>query len=344
MRTFRSFRLAALVSTTAALTLIPQAPAWAHEKWFVNASNYETNWDFFFEPLSLAMVAAAAVAALIWRFVFAKFRSPEIPALGFFGRLAPWVPRLLGIHLGVSLLAQGVQGTFLAPALSVHELPGGDALAFFQAALGAWFISGFRLRIPAVILIVSGPLALLISGPVSLLEAIPILGIAGFLLVLPPTSERWGAATVDPVQVRRAMQLLRLGVGLGLIVLAFSEKFANPSLAQAILDRNPELNVAESLGLGISDEMFIRIAGTTELLFGLLVLSGAGPQLVVIVAAIPFNLTLLIFGETELIGHLPVYGAFLALIVYGSRASTSRELASFKPPSDKRPARATEPS
>jgi hypothetical protein len=33
---------------------------------------------------------------------------------------------------------------------------------------------------------------------------------------------------------------------------------------------------------------------------------------------VPFNATLVLFGQTELVGHLPVYGFFLALLVYGS--------------------------
>jgi hypothetical protein len=38
----------------------------------------------------------------------------------------------------------------------------------------------------------------------------------------------------------------------------------------------------------------------------------------VIVAGIPFNATLFFLGRTELIGHLPIYGVMLALLVYGS--------------------------
>jgi uncharacterized membrane protein YphA (DoxX/SURF4 family) len=60
------------------------------------------------------------------------------------------------------------------------------------------------------------------------------------------------------------------------------------------------------------------MAGAMELLFGLLLISGRLPQVAVIVAGIPFNATLFFLGRTELIGHLPVYGVMLALLVYGS--------------------------
>jgi hypothetical protein len=70
--------------------------------------------------------------------------------------------------------------------------------------------------------------------------------------------------------------------------------------------------------------LFIRIAGAIELLFGLLIVSGRLPQLVVILAGIPFNATLFFLGSSELIGHLPVYGAMLALLVYGSDRDLAR--------------------
>jgi hypothetical protein len=38
----------------------------------------------------------------------------------------------------------------------------------------------------------------------------------------------------------------------------------------------------------------------------------------VLIAGIPFNATLWFFGNTELVGHLPIYGAMLVLLVYGS--------------------------
>jgi hypothetical protein len=53
-------------------------------------------------------------------------------------------------------------------------------------------------------------------------------------------------------------------------------------------------------------------------LFAALVLSGAAPQVVALVAAVPFTASLALFGGTELIGHLPVYGVLLTLLVLGS--------------------------
>jgi hypothetical protein len=116
----------------------------------------------------------------------------------------------------------------------------------------------------------------------------------------------------------RAVWALRVGAGLALIIVAFAEKLANTDLALVFLQGHPHLNVAREVGLGWSDLQFIRVAGAIEVLFGLLLISGALPQAVVLIAGVPFNASLWFFGVNELLGHLPVYGAMLVLLVYGS--------------------------
>jgi hypothetical protein len=81
----------------------------------------------------------------------------------------------------------------------------------------------------------------------------------------------------------------------------------------------------QTLGLHVSGETFIQVAvGGVELLFGWLLLSGTLPQVVVLVAGIPFNVTLFFLGSEELIGLLPIYGAMLALLVLRLEAPGER--------------------
>ena len=119
---------------------------------------------------------------------------------------------------------------------------------------------------------------------------------------------------------------LRVAAGGALIILAFTEKLARPELALALLDRFPAFNVLDAVGIPVDDLTFVRITGAVELLFGLLIISGALPQIAVIVAGIPFNATLFFLGTEELIGHLPMYGAMLALLVYGSHHRLAPEV------------------
>jgi hypothetical protein len=55
-------------------------------------------------------------------------------------------------------------------------------------------------------------------------------------------------------------------------------------------------------------------------------------QAAVLIAGIPFNATLWFFGANELMGHLPVYGTMLVLLVYGSDARLRPLVARLTPP------------
>ncbi|HET9946048.1 MAG TPA: hypothetical protein VFR56_10370 [Actinomycetes bacterium] len=307
------------------LAIAGAAPASAHERWFVeNAPGGD--WGFFWSPLPLALAALMVVVAVVWRLVALRLPVPELKVLAPIGRLAPYVPRLLAIHLGVSLLALAATGGFLSASVETADVPGGDLAVLVEGALGVWFVTGIRLRAAAVGLVALGPLVLASGGMVALFENAGLLGIAGFLAILPPSDGTFGRVEATQGQLRAALFTLRLGVATALITLAFSEKFTNPALAHATLEAYPSLDVFSWVGLEVSHDTFIAVAGSVELLFGLLVLSGAMPQVATLVAAIPFNLTLLLFGQTELVGHLPVYGVFLTLLAYGSCPGTAESV------------------
>ncbi len=288
-----------------------------HETWFTDARP-PYDWGFALEPLSAILIGLAIAVAAAWRAVGLRRRKPELRFLEPLGRLAPLVPRLLAIHAGVSLLAQAYGGTYLAPGLDLPAGWFGTLLGIVEGVVGVWFITGYRIRAAAWLLVAAGPLGMIGYGMVPMMERLDLLGIAAFLAILPPSDDTAGAVQASPQLVTAALTALRLMVGGSLIILAFTEKLARPDLAVAFLDDFPAFNILKAMGLGVSDETFISMAGATELLFGLLIISGTLPQLVVIVAGIPFNATLFFLGSSELIGHLPIYGAMLALLIYGS--------------------------
>jgi len=299
-----------------------------HETWFTDARP-PFDWSFAFEPASLALIAAAVGIAVAWRIIGARLPRPELPFLRPLGRLAPWVPRLLAIHAGVSLLAQAARGTYLAPGLELSDDAFGTALRIVEGIVGVWLVSGFRIRWAAALVVLAGPLGMLAYGFVHVAERMDLLGIALFLALLPPGRDAWGANHEGPERIEVAVFGLRALTGGSLILLAFTEKLARPELALEFLDRFPAFNVLHSLGLNVGDQAFIRMAGSVELLFGLLIVSGRLPQLTVIAAGIPFNATLFFLGTEELIGHLPIYGAMLALLVYGSNPETAKVVNTF---------------
>jgi hypothetical protein len=293
----------------------------AHERWFVDSA--PADWGFFLRPLPLALALAVVVVTAVWRGVALRLDRPELPVLQRLGRLTPWVPRILGVHLGVALLALAASGAFITPTLDDLHSTGGTILLLFEATLGVWLITGFQQRAAAASTLVLGPIMAAFTGPMALLECANVAAVAAFLVIAPAGPNRHGATALSEAQLRWALLALRAGVGIALIALAFTEKFTNPAMARETLEQYPALNVFSLVGLDVPTDTFIVIAGSIELLFGLLVLSGALPQVAVLVAMVPFNATLFLFGQTELVGHLPVYGVFLALLVYGSNPATA---------------------
>jgi hypothetical protein len=104
---------------------VPWLPL-AHEKWFVDDPGvFHADWSFALTAASLLLIGSVVVVALAWHLVGGRLPRPELPFLQPLGRLAPWIPRLLGIHLGVSLLSLAVQDAYLAPNLSLAHVRGG---------------------------------------------------------------------------------------------------------------------------------------------------------------------------------------------------------------------------
>ena len=83
-----------------------------------------------------------------------------------------------------------------------------------------------------------GPLAALLARPVAMLEAVDLLGIALFLVVLPPSRDRYRA--VEPAPDTAAVAIFALRVCAGLAWWCWpSAKFANPALAREFIGNIP---------------------------------------------------------------------------------------------------------
>jgi hypothetical protein len=128
------------------------------------------------------------------------------------------------------------------------------------------------------------------------------------------------------------LRALRLGLGLALVAAAFTEKLATPALAATVLQSHPRLDVLALMGLHVDDATYIRIVGSVEVLLGLLFVSGASPRVVALMTALPLVASVSL-GWVELVGHLPFFGALLALLAFGSPVRSLAAAAS-DPPTD----------
>jgi uncharacterized membrane protein YphA (DoxX/SURF4 family) len=326
----RWFRLKAGIITFAVLVLARMAGAqtvYAHEKWFANAQDYPLRFDLLFRPLPLTFIAlvalATAVGAWLWR---QRGKRDFVPGPAFFGatseRLAALyslVPLILGIHIAVPLLVNGVQGQLFSPNISLR--PGfSNFLGLAQTFIALALFYGAFTRLAALGLAALWVVGLFVVDIQSILDNIFYLGFAGFFFLAgrgPISVDRLALPRLEPPAhlMRYAVPVLRTGLGLSFIVVAFTEKFANIPLAEAFLQQYP-LNFTQALGIPLPNEIFILMAGSVELIIGLWLAFGIFPREIVLLALVPINLTLTIFNWTELIGHLPIYGAMSVILIY----------------------------
>jgi hypothetical protein len=290
----------------------------AHETWFTDMT--PSDWSFAFEAATLALLGLAVVVTLLVRLAAHGFPGVDVP---FLGRMAPWMPFAVRLHLAVSLVGLLSLGYYLSPAMDLAADPAGIALGAVMAVAAVSMASGWHARAAALLLVLAGPLGMLEFGVSPVLQRVDVLGLALFVALT--GAGRWSAdfelgRMLEPSAEAkaRAVWSLRVAAGTALIVMAFVEKLANPDLALHFLAEHPDFNIAQLVGIPMGDLEFVRLAGAIEVLFGLLVISGALPQACVLIAGVPFNASLWFFGNTELVGHLPIYGAMLVLLVYGS--------------------------
>ena len=302
----------------------------AHEKWFHHGPQPALDFAAPFRPLPLFLIGCSigvtALAAVPWWWRGRRDLLPGLERLGatadrlqaFYGL----VPAILGVHLAIPLLANGVQGDLFSPDNELVR-PWKYSLGFVQTCVSlAWFY-GFMTRPAAVLLLLLWLAAIPLIGLEPALENIHFAGFAAFFWLAgrgPWSLDRLLCPRLEPSpQLQRwALPVARTGMGLSLIIVAFTEKFANHRLAISFLREYP-LNFMPALGVNWSDETFALFAGAMELTIGLWVLLGLFPRLVVIVAWIPFTLTVSIFNWTELVGHLPIYGLLFVMLVWDAR-------------------------
>jgi uncharacterized membrane protein YphA (DoxX/SURF4 family) len=309
------------------LAVLATPRALAHEKWFTEGPIAPSAWDQLKSNGSLAATLAAlgltAVAAVGWRL---RGGRDLLPGPARFGATPEsratfyaWVPSLLAIHLAIPLFILGLAGKLFSPN---HPLAGSQAhlLGLVQVGIALTLFYGIFTRLAAVALALTWFGAIGVIGVEAALENIHYLGFALFFFCAGRSAcsiDRLLFPTLQPraTSMALAMPLLRTFIGLSLIVVAFTEKLANPSLALEFLRQHP-LNFTPFFGTPMSDAAYSSCCGAVELLVGLCVLFGFFPRAVLIVAWLPFNLTLTVFSWVELVGHLPFYGAIAALLVW----------------------------
>lgn len=280
-------------------------------------------WDLFFQPYPITFLAASLIlTALIW--IIWKKREKKDLIIGpkelgatdnnlklFYG----WVPVILGIHIAIALLVNGVQGRLFS---SGHQLEGSlsNWIGLTEIMIALSLFYGGLTRPGAVVIGLLWILGFDWLGLRPMLETIQYLGFACFFYLAgrgPYSIDRILFPKLEPRvdYTRHALLFLRIGVGLNVIVFGFTEKFANIPFASSLLEQHAFLNFTT-----IPNEIFVLLAGALEVLAGILIVLGVFPRTIALITLICINASLTIYNWHELIDYLPTYAALAVLLVW----------------------------
>ena len=289
----------------------------AHVKWFTDPVAHPTDWSLLATaPVLIAFAIAIAAVGLAYAI---QRRVPEPKIVSILDRFARTAPLVLGLHIGIALIASALLGVLFSPNLRPDDELLGRAILVVEAMCGLILLLGLATRAGAVLLALLGLIAMMPFSFESILENVHILGIAVFVFIVgrgPLSFDRLRG--VRPPTRREdapswALTVLRVSLGFGIAFTSLTEKLLDPGLAKALLDQKPFLNIGRPLGIG--DPQFAFIAGLTELAIGVVIMSGQLTRPAMAIGAILFTASVPFFGWTELIGHLPFYGIMFVLFM-----------------------------
>jgi hypothetical protein len=292
----------------------------AHVKWFVDSSSVinESHDKIPFYYLSSIEVYIWAIVSIIVVLVFSIFdtlikdpvRVVEFRKKHEYG-IDRWVGALLGLYLvSVSVL----WGVVLIPDFPVTDM-WSYTLEFIQFVVGGMLM--FNIFPVAASIGVIGLCGILFYqfGLIVLLENLITLSLAIYLII-----RHAKHSTYLKYLNRHAVEIVRIGTGVALIVMAFSEKLAYPELGMAFLEIH-QWNFMAVLGFEwFSDKLFVLSTGFAEMIFGVIFILGYLTRVNTILIASFFAASVVTmavqFGQWE-VEDLVVYAAAILFVFYG---------------------------
>lgn len=290
--------------------------SYAHVKWFAKELGTARPYQITDTPvliwLGIIILLLLAGVYLEKKLTIPKYLTNSKNKLSQLGHT------IATIGFGLALIIFSFNNFLFAPSLSLNN----TFLLALQAISGAMIVLGLYQRVAAIIIFLIFIFGINHYGFLEMLEAVEILGFGIYIFIF--NRQSWNlkdSKTLSELTKNlqaHAVPLLRFFTGLNLIILGFSEKIFNPSLAQNFLT-NYHWNFLQSLGWhGFTDYWFAFSAGIVEIIFGLFFILGLVTRLNTIVLAIFLITTLILLGPIELVGHIPHFSIALILLLYGS--------------------------
>lgn len=291
----------------------------AHVKWFAEVEEavpqYSITDDFVFWAIVIALLIV-----FLGVYLEKKLNVPH----KLDKRIQKWAPGVLSIAsigFGVSFIIFALKGFVFAPNLpAVGSV--GIAMLVIECVAGLMILLGFYERLGGLLILVLFFLGIHQYGGIEMLDTLEMVGFIFYIIIIGRPKWKikdWNFAKHLNHKIHKyGLPILRVGTGLNLIVLGFTEKILNPSLTANFLSHY-HWNFMQTLGFeNFTNYYFGFSAGIVEVLFGVFFVLGLVTRTTTIALAVFLVTTLCLLGPVELIGHLPHFSIAIVLFVLGS--------------------------
>ncbi|MEN9647317.1 MAG: hypothetical protein RLY57_121 [Candidatus Parcubacteria bacterium] len=291
----------------------------AHVKWFAHEQGYVEPYHVSDLPVILSIIAGIIIVAI----GVILDRRLSIPQWlkRLLERIAPAVLSVASIGFGLAFIIFSYLGFVFAPNL-VAQGSIGTLLIVIQAIAGAMIFFGWYERVGGLLLVVLFGLGTKIFGFHEMMDTFEMLGFALYAMIIGRPKWKIAESTFMCTHMHKIHQygvsLLRVGTGINLIILGFSEKILAPALTQDFLLKY-DWNFMHAWGFTwFTDYWFAYAAGFGEMMFGVFLLLGLVTRLTIVGLAVFLVTTLILLGPIELVGHLPHFSIAAVLLIFGA--------------------------
>lgn len=289
----------------------------AHVKWF---NTTEPIPEPAFNIAELLVVAAIVIAGLlVLKFIDTWLKRHKITST-VDKKLKPfrsWVPLIVRLSTAAFLVLNFGQDLLLAPNVTTSNSTTSNIISGVFILAAVLIGLGLFTKVGVAALLAGYMLIFTQTDIVDVFDHFEYVAIAGYLWLRGP-----GKYSLDsymkqgklsmPASRQYSLDVYRIGVGIGLSVLALSEKIFNVTAAQDFLNQY-DWNLLSVVD--ISDRHFILIAGSVELLVGIGLILNFAPRVLVSVVLSLMIVTAILLGVEEIYGHLFAVGIVAAVWV-----------------------------
>lgn len=315
---FKNLSIFVTVLVTGFLTFFTNASA--HVKWFVDSADVieksHNNTPFYYLTSVEVLVWAIISILVVLAFSILDRLIPEPRKLKQFAeRNEKKIDRVAQIILGLFLITVSlIWKIIISPDFPVNDAFG-VLLQAVQIVVGVMFIFNLFPRLASLAVLTLCGILFYKAGVIAFLENLILVCLAIYFFIRYSPKNSF-FASLD----KHAVEIVRVGTGIALIVMAFTEKLSYPELGLSFLDVH-QWNFMSNAGLTwFTNNLFVLSTGFAEMIFGIIFILGYLTRINTVLIASFFAASVvtmaLQFGQWE-VEDLVVYSAAILFIFFG---------------------------